>query len=144
MPFANSQISMRSHADRWSVSIGVPLYLQMYLSSVSQLNYLADWSLRSHESQWRSSEKGRLWSDCKDVQVDLNLHFLRSSSVYNSFNNNIATINWPKIWFEQTKAGLKCPEIGHEMSKNWVRVDFGRKVKISFFIVRILVKWPTC
>ena len=25
--------------------------------------------------------------------------------------------------------GPKCLEIGHEMSKNWVRVDFGRNVQ---------------
>ena len=30
---------------------------------------------------------------------------------------------------EQIKADPKCPETGHEMSKNRVRVDFGRNVQ---------------
>ena len=29
--------------------------------------------------------------------------------------------NFPKKWFEQTKADPKCPEIGHAMSKNNVQ-----------------------
>ena len=52
MHSANSQISMRSHADRRSVSIGVPLYLHAYLSSVSKPNYHAGWSLKRLQTDW--------------------------------------------------------------------------------------------
>ena len=40
-------------------------------------------------------------------------------------------VSLPKLArnFLKTKAGAKCPEIGREISKNWVRVNFGRNVQ---------------
>ena len=92
MPSANSQISMRSHADRRSISIGVPLYIYVYLSLVSKLDYHADWSLRRTQTDWSEPSlsahlvamtlqwKGRLWSDCTDVEANLTRPLIHAES----------------------------------------------------------------
>ena len=151
MPSANSQISMCSQADRWSVSIGVPLYLHTYFSSVSKLNYHADWYLSSQTDWSENSLNAQLVAMIpNDAPVKrktlIRLHrctVWSKSSLFVGFCAPVPFIivsiliykppstgqKFPNIWFERTKAGLKCPEIGHEMSETWVQVDFGRNVQ---------------
>ena len=90
----------------------------------------AHWPWTPITLQW----KGRLWSDRTDVESDLHEHCKSTLSVgfcspVQFIIVSILIYKFPKQWFEQTKADPKCPEIGYEVSKNRVRVDFGWNVQ---------------